>query len=64
MNSASAEPERERGVGPVQQRRAGSSLFGAASPAAMASAFSVLNVSNESFTAAKMLSQPPSCVGR
>ena len=44
MNSASAEPERQRGVGPVQRRPAASSPWAPPRPAAIASALSVLNV--------------------
>src|SRR4051794_37283167 len=63
MNSASAEPS-ARDAYPHCAAAGGMIPLADAVPAAMASALSVLNASNEFFAAAKMLSHPPSCVGR
>src|SRR3954452_4176369 len=63
MNSASADP---RASDAYAQCAAGGGKrpLPEAAPDAMASALSALNFVNEPFAAAKMPSQPPSCVGR
>src|SRR6201991_2197326 len=62
MNSASAEPSASEAYAHCATP-GGMVPFGAASPAAMASALSLLNDANESLTVEKMWSQPPTCDG-